>query len=115
DGLLAVVAAVGVNEQLGTISDRPARCGHAGQVSSLVAPPGLGDLHLDSGDALLHPAGQLAMLLVLIVGGKTTAAIDGDLATDGTEQPGQRHGVATGLEVPDGVVGGRKGEAGDAG
>ncbi|CAM5731019.1 hypothetical protein SALBM217S_10868 [Streptomyces griseoloalbus] len=61
DGLLAGVAAVRVDVQLGGVAHGTAGQHGAVQVAGLPAAPGLGDLDLHAADALLGPAAPAAL------------------------------------------------------
>ena len=116
DRLLALVCAVRVDVQLDAVADGAAGGGHPGQIPPHLGAAGLADLDLHSGNALLmRPAGELAVLLLVVVGGEAAAAVHRHLSTGGADQPGQRQVVPAGLEVPDRAVGGGEGEPGDTG
>jgi hypothetical protein len=86
DRLFALVGAVGVDVQLGAVADGPPGRGHPRQVPGDVGAPGLTDLDLYPGNALLvHPAGELPVLPPIVVGGKAAAAVHRHPSTGGTE------------------------------
>jgi hypothetical protein len=94
--LLAAVRAVRVDEQVGFVSDHLARMADPCRVAVRLGA----DLHLHRRDALLDPAGELALDLFRRVGGEAAATIHRHSLAQPPEQRGQSQAEQPCLQVP---------------
>jgi hypothetical protein len=108
--LLAVVGTVGVDHQLGIRADGPARGDDASKVLLRLAS----DLHLDAGDALRDPAGELLPEALDGVGSEASATVDGHALVEAPEQVGERDLKQPRLQVPERCIHGRDGHRTDS-
>ncbi len=85
EGELALVGAVGIDEQLGFGANRSPRRRHPGGVAPRLAA----DLHLDPRDPSPRPAGELLLQAVDVVGREAATAVDLHAVVHLAEQGGQ--------------------------
>lgn len=116
NGLLARVRPVGVDVQLDLVADDTPGKGDSGDVPRLAAPPRLPDLHLDPRDLpLLRPPLELGPCRRVVIGGKSTAAVERYSLGCPPEEIGQRDVQNLRLAIPQRNVDGGNGGADDAG